>query len=356
MEFDKNDTKYIKGIAICFMLWHHLFGAPLRLAENSFTSLITLNENQLATTIALFCKLCVALFTVLSGYGIYKSSQRSVNDGHFIGRHILRLYKNVWLIFVMAMPVYVYKYRDFGSSIISESIYNFFGLKATFNREWWFIFPYAILLACFPAIKRFVDRSRASFAGDTIILALFSAFYIYILPPIMESSVFSDFSGTIFYGNMSLTFSILPSFVAGCMLARYDILSTVKNKLAGRGIWCAAAVVLMLAVFIVRFSSSVLYDFIYAPVYIICFLILMPTKPFRLCSKVFMALGEESAVMWLVHSFFCYYWGQKLVYFPKYPVIIFIWCTILSFFTAKIIDKIRVWLERLYAKAMCPKA
>jgi peptidoglycan/LPS O-acetylase OafA/YrhL len=34
-------------------------------------------------------------------------------------------------------------------------------------------------------------------------------------------------------------------------------------------------------------------------------------------------LGEYSFPLWLVHSFFCYYYFQDIIYFPKWSPFIF---------------------------------
>ena len=77
MEFTKQDTKIIKGAAICFMLFHHLFAFPERVTEGTFVSLWYFNETNLAVCLGAFGRICVPIFTFLSGYGIYRSSLKS---------------------------------------------------------------------------------------------------------------------------------------------------------------------------------------------------------------------------------------------------------------------------------------
>lgn len=52
-----NETNIIKGIAICAMLWHHLFLEHKEYGEFVFKQALT-------------GKVCVALFVFLSGYGM----------------------------------------------------------------------------------------------------------------------------------------------------------------------------------------------------------------------------------------------------------------------------------------------
>ena len=67
MELTKQNTTAIKGVAILCMLWHHLF----------------LNCTEYGRAIQLSgmaCKICVALFLFLSGYGMTITFKRRVHD------------------------------------------------------------------------------------------------------------------------------------------------------------------------------------------------------------------------------------------------------------------------------------
>ncbi len=71
IEMDKVETLQIKGTAIVLMFWHHLFGCGnfLMLPENPWLPCLGRYDAMLGTG----SKLCIALFTVVSGYGLYKS-------------------------------------------------------------------------------------------------------------------------------------------------------------------------------------------------------------------------------------------------------------------------------------------
>ena len=65
----KNETVKIKGFAILLMMWHHLFGCGTFLVLESNTWL----GSDFDYIIGRSGKICIALFVVLSGYGLYKS-------------------------------------------------------------------------------------------------------------------------------------------------------------------------------------------------------------------------------------------------------------------------------------------
>lgn len=59
-EISKQDSLIMKGIAICAMLWHHLFYTHPEYGKFVY------ELGQLG-------KVCVAIFLFVSGYGLYKS-------------------------------------------------------------------------------------------------------------------------------------------------------------------------------------------------------------------------------------------------------------------------------------------
>jgi len=351
MDFTRDDTKFIKGIAICLMMWYHLFAFPLRIAEeNTFIPLIKIGETPFAQTIGNFGGICIALFTVLSGYGIYKLSLASSNQNKNIEWHIWGLYKTAWLIFLLALPLYVHIYSAFGKQIPQMFLYNFLCLQSTMNREWWYITPYAILLICFPYIKRLVERKNACLLSDFFCVLLFNAFRANVLPSLMDSGLMSEFVSTILWDNLNLAIGLLPGFAVGCIFAHYDVLASVKRRYGGKPLWIFVSVVAMLTVFYLRFKNFRQYDWLNATVFILCIDVLLNTKLMRLAGRVFIPLGRESTIMWLTHSFLCYYWAfaQRVVYFPKYSPLIFIWFVLLTYVLSRAIGFLQKNIERCF--------
>ena len=67
----KSDTQMIKGLAICILLFHHLFYITQP------TLGIMIGDKYLANIVAEYLKVCVALFLVLSGYGLNASMNKN---------------------------------------------------------------------------------------------------------------------------------------------------------------------------------------------------------------------------------------------------------------------------------------
>ena len=79
MQFSKQDTALVKGVAILMMLAHHCFESPYRYAGYEL-NFFPFTESQ-TVEIASFFKICVALFAFLSGYGITKAWRTRLGTG-----------------------------------------------------------------------------------------------------------------------------------------------------------------------------------------------------------------------------------------------------------------------------------
>lgn len=86
--FSKDDTNIVKGIAIIAMIFHHTW------KNNPELPIYMLDKPDIITVLAEAAKICVALLTILSGYGLSESykkiKNRSVkNDIFFFLQHYL---------------------------------------------------------------------------------------------------------------------------------------------------------------------------------------------------------------------------------------------------------------------------
>ncbi len=337
-KFTKEDTKIIKGVALCLMLYHHLFAYPDRLGEGiGFLSLYSFGETTLSTYIGQFGRICVPTFLFLSGYGTYLSSGNNNELRTMCAQRVRRLYIQMWQVFFLSLPVSLWVNRYKGTALIGESILNGLSLQCSFNEEWWFILPFAVLLVLFPALKKFLDRKNANIYTDFLFVLLYSAFYNYIVPGILSLPSLAGFDKTEGWHRMNETLSIFPAFFLGCVFAKYGILDRIKAEYAGRPVWCIVSVIGIGATFYLRLYNHMHYDFVNSAVFVMCLTVLTPLSIFKWPSRFFAKLSEESTFIWLTHSFFTYYWCQRLVFAPKYSLLIFAFLVVLSWCAAKFI-------------------
>ena len=101
MKFTKENTLQLKGIAVIFLLYHHLFNSP-SMYQNFEVSFFPLTE-RIVNLLSWFGKNCVSFFAFLSAYGLAVSymklsEKKGAADG-WIKRRLLKLYKGYWFVF-----------------------------------------------------------------------------------------------------------------------------------------------------------------------------------------------------------------------------------------------------------------
>lgn len=202
-EFTKLDTSVMKGVAVSLMIAHHLFTFPERLVDVGYISVPFINGMTLAACLGQFGKICVSVFTLLSGYGTYLSLSRAQNDAAVTLRHIRSLYISYWKVFLIAVPISLFLSRSFGEGTAINVIYSFLGIRLAYCSEWWFIIPFAVLIILAPYTKRFIDRPSSSFASRFLwILAANAALY-YVLNPLMKTPLMSKLYESVFWAFFS---------------------------------------------------------------------------------------------------------------------------------------------------------
>ena len=78
-KFSGEVTTYIKGVAIILMICNHLYPIPeFIFPENQYWSLL-IGSKTLAAYIGGFGKICVAIYTILTGIGLYHTYSNKKN-------------------------------------------------------------------------------------------------------------------------------------------------------------------------------------------------------------------------------------------------------------------------------------
>ena len=78
------------------------------------------------------------------------------------------------------------------------------------------------------------------------------------------------------------------------------------------------------------------FNFLLVPLFI-CLLSMFKLEK----SKFILMISKYTTGIWLIHSFFCYYYFKQLAFFPKYSVLILIWIIFLSTICTSVINYIK---------------
>ncbi|MDK2809175.1 MAG: hypothetical protein PWP24_1912, partial [Clostridiales bacterium] len=140
--FTKKDSQIAKGIAILLMVYHHLF-AYKRLPQTYVSVIPFISRTDLAS-IAAFGSICIAIFMLLTGYGLFYSNQTQHSYKKWLFHHLMRFLFHVWLVFFLCnIPNILFIHHSFH---LAEWIQNFFFLSTSYNQEWWYVRVYFEIL------------------------------------------------------------------------------------------------------------------------------------------------------------------------------------------------------------------
>lgn len=315
----KDSTQIIKGIAILFMLFLHLF---MNLEDALLCSDIYIQNLPLSHLLTKACP-PIPLYLIVSGYGLYyKYSHNSLNY-YYISKKAKELYTIYWFITIIFVIIGTFILPSKYIISLSDLINNLTGWKVSYNSPAWYLIPYVIL--CFiskPLFSIFVKHNK------------FVGLFLFIIISIFLMKGLHQFDKSIASLVSPLThFNLLISFSIGFFICRTfdenpEYFRHQVNPIFIITFFCIIA-------FIKIFLPPTRYDDIYCTLLVVGIIFMTRNNTF---SVVLKWIGGISTYMWLSH-YYLYIFLHEFLYSLKYPIIIFIVFTIISIATALIIKK-----------------
>lgn len=292
--FSKRDTSIIKGLAVLMLLCHHLGMGILEPPINWL-------KDPILTIIATLCKVCVAIFVILSGYGINESRKRySGSELSFVKKHLWKLMKQYWFIYIIFVPLgFLCQWRptDVYGGGLRGAVYfmlDFLGLKSLFNtptmnQTWWYMEAVIVLYIAYPVLRRLLKK---------IPVLTLAAFFV----PIVIYTYFN--SGT--YDSCREIFWVFP-FLVGILLSEHNILNGFSALLSKHNaVITLISFLTAIAMTGVRSYFGLIADTFYA-LAIIAFAKASVCR-IKYLDSAFDFLGFHSANIFMMHSFlYCYF-------------------------------------------------
>lgn len=332
-EFTIEHTYYCKGIAIILMIIHHLFWDKPNIG-------LIVGEMAISQRIGIIGKVCVSIFLILSGLGLYKSTKTNYNKKEFYCKKLFKLYMNYIFIVVTSILISLIFFREqyfelVGSGVkaVLKIILNFTGLQYVvgyqgINGAWWFISVMIIFYIAFPFIKLGVEKYKIKLVlfffiisfCDLICLERIKIFTIisWVFPftlgiYIAYSNMLCDIKKFIYSKNAILKKIILLSILFFSLLLR--------QKLSPQGF------------------TGIKFD------YYLAFLIIISVYVFyediSISKKMLVFLGKKSMDIYYIHSFITTYYLSYLIYRINNVCIMIIVSILLSLVWSFILDIIR---------------
>jgi len=335
MEFTKEKTNIAKGIAICLMFANHLYAFPDRLLDgNYYIPLIPFIDVE--SYVGGFGSICVSVFIFLSGFGMFLGCSHSKKlPLQYSLRKLRDFYSIYWIYFLLFVPIGLIFFSDLTlwdsdqprySNEIPTFLLGFLGWSSRYDSEWWFVRVFIILLLLFPLYMKLVER-------NSTVLFLVSGIFFSV----------AWFLKVSYTGALGFLFWQIV-FAVGILCSKGQFFSTSSISLLDqkRVWWCLPIIVIC---FLERLRFGAKLDFLFVPVFIYAAIrIIMALR----LSRIFLYLGEYSFPLWLVHSFFCYYYLQDIIYFPRWSPLIFGLLTSFSLISVLLIEHVRSFIQQRY--------
>ena len=268
--FSVRQTHILKGIAVLLLLVHHGLD-PVSKELSGFAGRLAVNGVS-------YAKLCVAVFALLSGYGMYLSYERREKPmARFVLAHILKLYAVFLLAALVQIAVVaclrgglaaIYPERPAFFMLLDVLAFSYHAGTPKFVNAWWYVTATLIYYCLFPLFYAVVRRLRY---GNLALLALLAA-AVFVLPMtsirvygcvFVTGMIFAE--RDVFNWFLNLYKESAPAFWAklfGC-LAVFAGLSLLRQKfladtrMAYYGDWLIAlALILLVGVFTCRWMPK----------------------------------------------------------------------------------------------------
>lgn len=326
---DKTQSQIYKGIAILMMLFTHLFNRM----EN-----VDLCSNHIfigdCPAVYILSRACyaVAFFLILGGYGLYKVYTNG--DRHRWTR-IIKLFIHYWMTLLIFVSIGHFVNPELYPGPLRIILYNISGYGTSYNREMWFLLPYAILSILSPFIFKYTREIKGYLlVGGSLVIYLGTSFTI------------SRFLNPFIYQHYwiyppLLVCHLLFNFMLGAVAARDGWFEKLKTRFhAVRPMWVYSFMILLVII-----QCSFKYNFFYAFLIICCLNLVRIDGPVR---RILTKLGDQSMNMWMIHTWYCYYLLHDFIYSFTFPILIFLVLTLLSYYSGKALDILVKPIESIF--------
>lgn len=315
----KQESQELKGVAILFMLFLHLFNHEQEVA----LCVNTVSVNGIAL-VHLMTRMTnpVPFFVILSGYGLYASY---LNGGGARWSRLFNLISHYWLILVIFVTIGAFRFPHVYPGNWVKILENLTAYNTTYNAEHWFLFPYMLLFLTSSFLFKICDKFKSW-------VVLLVSYLLYLV----TCFVISRYGRIYFYSHMFayhpiLYMSLLFNFLLGAMAYKNQWLKNINNHLLTKVSWGLLFLLCFLRCSLNTGAFHNLYVFIFIWIW-------LQLPRVALINTCLVSLGKHSMNMWLIHTFFCYYLFHDWIYSFRYPFLIYIVLIMVSYLSSMIVN------------------
>ena len=340
----QKDSLILYGIAILLMVFHHCFCLPERL---NYDYIPVFFGFETEARLAYIGKLCVAFYAFISGYAFAKKNihsqkimRRMFENFKIALSTLIKFYSKFWLVWVIFIPIGII---FFGQPLDLDSIVKSLIFGGGYNGEWWYVYQYLKFLFVFPFIEVFTFCLSNKNLQKRTLLVLISCTVLFIL---FKNEMFV---ATIVKSIRTLLSTYMIIFVISFVIGKTNIFEKINNKITLPTSICFVIILLVLVVrwCLVKNPREVRYDILISPILIFSIVTIIHNKTGKESSllKLLSYSGRYSTYIWLIHTFWIYYFFQDIVLLPRYSILIFIWAFTISLLNAIVLTEIQKKLK-----------
>lgn len=336
-KFTKEDTALSKGVAVCLLIIHHLFWNVPNIGYQ-------INGIALSQRIGIIGKVCVSMFLILSGIGVYESSKKNFKIKEFYLKRISKLYINyIFVVLTSTIVGVMFFYKEFTATLGTgiQGLKNFIltctGMQYIigyqgFNGAWWFITIIIICYIVYPVIKQNVNKY-----GEVIILISLSLTFLYDIPT----------------GKIKLfeIISWLFPFILGVYLAYKDIFFKIKNNIENNKTFIKKIILFLILVLMLYIRQAIppqggiAIKLDYFLAFMLILNLYLYKCKLKYSKKILIYLGMNSMNIYFIHMFITTYYMKNITYRLKYPIIIFTFTLLVSLLWSNILEIIKIHIK-----------
>ena len=307
-KISKQDTLFLKGIAIAGMLMWHIFYCP---------NPEGITYSPIIQYIGTIGDVCVSIFLFISGYGLTLGYKKvgETNPITFILNRLLKFYCNFWFVFILIVSFGTFIMHQpiltEGSNLerILQLVKEFLAIRgqSSYNDSWWYFSLIISLYLIFPLLYWGTKKVPWIMILFLIFNSSFSLHFInqdihYYMPIFVVGILWAMYGGKIPSISIKkvvilLIITIIPSLA----LLASIYLSIYSNSICKVGIPLYAILTIAITILVVSLQYST-----------------------NIVKRLFCYLGTYATNIYIIHLMFSKYWFSDTFYSIKSPWLLFI--------------------------------
>lgn len=245
---------------------------------------------------------------------------------------LLKLYIVYWVTLLIFVGIGCFLKPNVYPGTWTDVVANVTAYRTGYYGEAWFLFPYILLSLTSGVVFKVLERCGVRIVYPVAFVLNYMAMYAIS----RYYSAYFDSHYVVYH--VVLYFDCLLPFLTGALFCKYS-----DHEFAGR--WtcrmarCQPLIVASLAVLFL--ANCLVHSAAFSPIYLPLFMLLFIRVEWGgILTSCLRFLGRFSTVVWLVHTWFCYYLFKDFVYGFHYPLLILVVEFALSIASGYVVMKI----------------